>query len=63
MKTNIGEQKKQIFPVLLANLGACTVKHFTVVINLASHTARVFVTVGHFYPFLIFAGKAESYLR
>jgi hypothetical protein len=43
------------------NIGPCTINHFTFVINFVSKIARVFVTVRHFCPSLIFVGKAGAY--
>jgi hypothetical protein len=40
---------------------ACIIKLFSAVIHSEPQKARVFVTVSHFLPCLIFAGKTRAY--
>ncbi len=49
--------KKKVFETFTP--GACTIKIFTALIN--SLYARVFFSIGHFYPSQIFTSKAGAY--
>ncbi len=42
--------------------GGCTIKLFTIVINIVLQLSEVIVTVSHFNPSLIFTGKVGAYL-